>query len=603
MRNQLPVRSTQFSFPMWKCAIALLCCAFSIEPLFAQEVDWPYNGGDLWNRRFQSIDQITPANVSELKPAWIFHTGTITDPAAYSEMTPLVVNGVLYTSDGHNDVFALNPATGKQIWKYTPSDMPALSTLVNAIHGNRGVAYGQGLIFIGRLDATLVALNAKTGAVVWKATVDSPSNYAFLTAAPQFINASNGAGGREPEVLIGVSSDAGARCHVDAYSSTTGKLLWRFYTVDSATYAGDSAKVGGGAVWNTPTFDPTLNMVYFDVANPNAQYNAVNRAGANLYTDSMVALDATSGELQWFFQMVHHDLWDFDAAQPTMLFSLNGVPAIEGTTKAGYTFILDRASGESLFPYEEVAVPPTPANAAYQHPWPTQPVSSIESLAELKVEPGTVPAGAVAAQEFATPGPTPQLFQPYSTSGYEFPPPAYSPRTQMIYSHALYDAIVVKRENVDCPLVAGLVVATCGGVSSGTPAPLGVSHGVYGAINTLTGKVAWSIPILTSAPASGVTVGGDLVFFGDSDALFYAANAVTGEILWVFDALTVPGAGGANAAPAVYEVNGVEYVVNGFGGNSKFTPLMGDAVIAFALPSAIAAAKKTGTLAERARVR
>jgi quinohemoprotein ethanol dehydrogenase len=590
MRSQLPVRSTQFSFQMsmWKCAIALLCCAFSIEPLFAQEVDWPYNGGDLWNRRFQSIDQITPSNVSELKPAWIFHTGT-GGPNVTLEMTPLVVNGVMYVTDGQDDVTALNPTTGKQIWKYT-ADLPTLPTLVvTAGFVNRGVAYGQGLLYIGRMDAMLVALDAKTGAVVWKTAVDSPSNWTYLSAAPQFINASNGAGGTVPEVLIGVSSDAGARCHVDAYSPTTGKLLWRFYTTDPATYAGNSVQVGGGAVWNTPTFDPTLNMVYFDVANPNTTYNAVDRAGANLYTDSMVALDATSGELQWFFQMVHHDLWDFDAAQPTMLFSLNGVPAIEGTTKAGYTFILDRASGESLFPYEEVAIPPTPANAAYQHPWPTQPVSSIESLAELKVEPGTVPAGAVAALEFATPGPTPQVFQPYYTSGYEFPPPAYSPRTQMIYSHALYGAVVVERENVDCKQVAGAANLECGTVS-GTPSPLGVRHGVYGAINTVTGKVAWSIPIPTSAPNSGVTVAGDLVFFGDSDGIFYAASAATGEILWVFDALTVPGAGGANAAPAVYEIDGVEYVVNGFGGNPSFSPLLGDAVIAFALPSSKTAA-------------
>src|ERR1700722_16312101 len=431
MRNQLRVRSSQFSFPMsmWKCAIALLCCAFSLEPLFAQEVDWPYNGGDLWNRRFQSIDQITPSNVSQLKEAWVFHTGT-GGPNMHLEMTPLVVNGVMYVTDGVDNVFALNPTTGKQIWKYTASDLPALSTLVAAFPANRGVAYGQGLLFIGRLDATLVALNAKTGAVVWKATVDSPSNYAYLTAAPQFINASNGAGGTMPEVLIGVSSDYGARCHVDAYSPTTGKLLWRFYTTDPATYAGNSGQVGGGAVWNTPTFDPTLNMVYFGVANPNAAYNAVDRAGANLYTDSMVALDATSGELQWFFQMVHHDLWDFDAAQPTMLFSLNGVPAIEGTTKAGYTFILDRASGESLFPYEEVAVPPTPANAAYQHPWPTQPVSSIESLAEVIAEPGSVPAGAVAVAEFTPPSTTTAaVYTPNAWTGYEWFPAAYSPRT------------------------------------------------------------------------------------------------------------------------------------------------------------------------------
>jgi quinohemoprotein ethanol dehydrogenase len=590
MRSQLPVRSTQFSFPMWKRAIALLCCAFSIEPLFAQEVDWPYNGGDLWNRRFQSIDQITPSNVSELKPAWIFHTGT-SGPNVTLEMTPLVVNGVMYVTDGQDDVFATSPTTGKQIWKYSASDVPPKSTLPAPFNFiNRGVAYGQGLVFIGRIDAMLVALNAKTGAVVWKTAVDSPSNYAWLSAAPQFINASNGAGGTVPEVLIGVSSDNGARCHVDAYSPATGKLLWRFYTTNSADYAGDSGRVGGGAMWNTPTFDPTLNMVYFDVGNPNATYNAVDRAGANLYTDSMVALDATSGELQWFFQMVHHDLWDYDAAQPTMLFSLNGIPAIEGTTKAGYNFILDRASGESLFPYQEVAIPPTPANAAYQHPWPTQPVSSIESLAELIAEPGSVPPGVVRApSQFATPGPTAQAFQPNLTAGYEFAPPAYSPRTQMIYSHALYSATVEERENVDCPLVAGSAVVLCGFVS-GTPSVLGVRHGVYGAINTVTGKVAWSIPVLTSAPNSGVTVGGDLVFFGDSDGIFYAANAATGEILWVFDALTVPGAGGANAAPAVYEIDGVEYVVNAFGGSPTFSPLLGDAVIAFALPSSKTAA-------------
>src|SRR3984885_9240468 len=216
MQTQLLVRSTRFSFPISKCAIALLCCAFSIEPLFAQELDWAANGNDVSNSRFQSIDQITPANVSELKPAWVFHTGT-GGPTKAMEMTPLVVNGVMYVTDGVDDVFALNPTTGKQIWKYTAFDTPTVSALLNPSGRiNRGVAYGQGLVFIGRLDATLVALNAKTGAVVWKTTVDPTINpYAYLTAAPQFINASNGAGGTVPEVLIGVSSDAGVRCHVD----------------------------------------------------------------------------------------------------------------------------------------------------------------------------------------------------------------------------------------------------------------------------------------------------------------------------------------------------------------------------------------------------
>jgi quinohemoprotein ethanol dehydrogenase len=582
MRNQLSVRSARFSFSTWKCAIAFLCCAFCMEPLFAQEVDWPYNGGDVYNDRFQGIDQITPSNVSELKPAWVFHTGT-GGPNVHLEVTPLVVNGVMYITDGEDDVFALNPTTGKQIWKYTPSDMPPISKLV-APPGflNRGVAYGQGLVFVGRIDAMLVALNAKTGAVVWKTPVDLPSNYGYLSAAPQFIGANEGT---VKEVIVGLSSDAGARCHVDAYSPATGKLLWRFYTVGPVGFAGDSWQHGGGSVWQTPTFDPKLNMVYFGVANPTAPYEAGNREGANLYTDSIVALDATSGELQWFFQMVHHDMWDYDAAQPTMLFSWNGVPAIEGNTKAGYNFILDRATGQSLVPYEEVAVPPTPANAAFQHPWPTQPVSSIESLAEQKVEPESIPAGAVAASVWSTPGPTRQVFQPSGGSGYEFPPAAYSPRTHMLYSHAVYGPSNMAVPDSSCEL--GATFFGCG-VAYG--ATVGVSHGVYGAINTLTGKVAWSIPMMSSIPNSGMTVGGDLVFFGDGNAIFYAASAATGEILWTFDALTVPNAGGANAAPAVYEVDGVEYVVNAFGGSPFWSPLLGDAVIAFALPSATTAA-------------
>src|SRR5579863_1050411 len=128
MRNQLPMRSTQFSFPISKCAIALLCCAFSIEPLFAQELDWAYYGNDASNSRFQDIDQINPSNVSQLKPAWTFHTG-ISDPNMSMEMTPLVVNGVMYVTTGDDDVFALNPSTGRQIWHYHPGDMVKISTL------------------------------------------------------------------------------------------------------------------------------------------------------------------------------------------------------------------------------------------------------------------------------------------------------------------------------------------------------------------------------------------------------------------------------------------------------------------------------------------
>ena len=601
MRIQSLVRSPQRSFRMSTCAIALLCCAFSIEPLFAQEVDWPYNGNDVGNSRYANLDQITPANVSQLKPAWIFHTGYLSDPNMSMEMTPLVISGVMYIATGDDDVFALNPATGAQIWHYHPSDMPKPSTLpVCCNNDNRGVAYGQGMIFVARLDATLVALNAKTGAVVWKTVVDLPSNGATSTLAPQFIGASMGA---IPEVLTGVSGgEYGVRGHLDAYNPATGKMLWRFWTANPATWAGTSWQHGGAPVWGTPTFDPTLNMVYFSTGNAWPDFYGGGRAGTNLYASSILALDATSGELQWFFQEAHHDLWDFDGPQPTLLFSWNGIPAIEHTNKTGYMWILDRASGESLWAYDEVAVPPTPANAAYQNPWPTQPVSSIQTITEHQAT--GLPAGFIAAPMWTTPGPTPMVFQPYGGGGMEWPPAAYSPRTHMVYSHSRYNPLDLSVTNDPTGPYCQPAHATymCGlGAILSTP---GVTHGVYGAINTLTGQIAWTIPVLSIAPDSGMSVAGDLVFTGDGTGLFYAASAATGEILWVFDAATVPNAGGANASAAIYEVNGVEYVVYGFGGNPGSSFELGDAVIAFALPSAIAAAaKNTPALAQRARVR
>jgi quinohemoprotein ethanol dehydrogenase len=606
MRTQLPLRLTQFGLLSSKFAIALLCCAFSIEPLFAQEVDWPYSHGNLSGQRYASLDQITLANVSQLKPAWVFNTGT--NPGGQDiEENPIEVDGVVYTPDGVGNVYAINAATGKKIWEYTPA------AKVNG--ANRGVVYGQGMVFAVQKTGNLLALNAKTGALVWQIAIGGSALHTGLSAAPQYIVANGVA-----EVVTGVESDAAGLCFVAAYAPATGKLLWKFSTIEPSSWAGDSAKFGSNASFNTPTFDPTLNMVYFSTGNPNPSYDGAQRAGANLYSESMVALDATTGELQWYFQMVHHDIWDYDGGQPTVLLTVNGVPAIEGATKAGYNFVLDRASGEPLFPYAEVAVPTAGANAAFQLPWPTQPVSSIETLVEETVEPSSLPPGVPAAASVPTPwGPTTawaplgaaqMIIQPAHHSGYEWPAPAYSPRTQMWYSHAIYHPVQVSINEAGakaCVLAAGN--NSCGSTGTGSMnQAIGVPHGVYGAISLATGKVAWTVPILTSVPSSGVAVAGDLVFFADAEGLFYGVNAATGEILWVFDALSVPGGGGGGAAPAIYEYGGVEYVVYFFGGNpfiqtntaDTYTPA-GDAVIAFALPSSVAAAEKSA--AGKARVK
>jgi len=549
----------------------MLCCVFTVQPLLAQEnLDWRYHGQNLFNQNYQDVDQINPKNVSKLKPAWIFHTGVF-DPNMSMEMTPIEVDGVTYIPTGDDDVFALDAETGKKLWEYHPTDLPKLSTLpICCNNDNRGLAVGHGKVFDARLDATLVALDAKTGKPLWKTIVDRSSNGAAITLAPQFA---------DDKVIVGVSgAEYGVRGHLDAYDPDNGKLLWRFWTTEPTSWAGDTYLHGGASVWGTPSYDPELHLLYFTTGNAYPWPWAGGREGTNLYANSILAVDSRNGELSWYFQDAHHDMWDFDGPQPTVLFDLNGTPAIAHTSKTGYTFILDRSTGQSLFPYSEVAVPTTPS---WQRPWPTQPESSIESITEHEVS-GKLPDGYTAAKQWAPVTSKALVYQPYADGGMQWPPAAYSPRTHFLYSHARYVPINIgvtddPAADTKCPLSTTCTIL--GGFSN--PQPL---HGVYGATDTRTGKVAWKIPVTGTAPNSGMAVAGDLVFFGDSTGLFHAADAKTGDILWTFDASTVEKAGGANATAAIYVVHGREYVVYGFGGNPGESPVLGDAVIAFALP-------------------
>lgn len=537
--------------------------------------DWRYYGNDPGGMRYVDVDQITPENVEQLEPAWIFHTGVANEHTSF-EAQPIVVDGVMYVSSPHNHVFALDAATGEPEWTYNPEGMPSLSELAICCgQANRGVAVGDGKVFMGRLDAKLVALDAASGEPAWEATVADWREKWTETMAPLYVDG---------KVIIGASGgEFLRRGFVDAYDADTGKRLWRFYTVPgfgepgNETWSGDSWATGGATVWSTPAADLDLGLLYVTTGNAAPDENGSERAGDNLYSASVVALDLKTGEYRWHFQEVHHDLWDYDSAQPVHLFTLEKggeeLPALGHANKNGNYFILDRRDGTPLYDVEEVAVPTEPS---WQNPSPTQPDPATDPLIPQEVE--KTPDGMRSAPMWTPPQEQPLLIQPGFEAGPEWTASAYSPRTRYAYIQAggyepwLYHATQDLQNSLGSTAVDKIP---------------GVEHyGLFDAVDTTTGKLAWQIETPEKI-VSGVVVAGDLVFFGESNGKFNAVDAESGDILWTYEP-DRRGVGGANGSPAVYTVDGREYVVMTFGGNNQVRSAMpsptGDAVVAFALP-------------------
>ena len=564
--------------------LALLLLALPL-PALAQEstpgsgttdkTDWATYGHDPGGMRYVDVDQITPDNASKLEPAWILHTGVANGQTSF-ESQPIVVDGVMYVSSPHDHVFAIDAASGEVKWTYNPDDMPSLNELAICCgQTNRGVAVGDGKVFIGRLDAQLVALDETSGKVAWQVPVTDWREKWTETMAPLFVDG---------KVIIGASGGEFLnRGFVDAYDAKSGEQLWRFYTVPgfgepgNETWAGDSWRTGGATVWSTPVADLDLGLLYITTGNAAPDENGSARAGDNLYATSVVALDLNTGTYRWHFQEVHHDLWDYDAVQPAHLFTLEKdgekTPALGHANKNGNYFILDRRDGTPLYDVTEQAVPTEPS---WQHPSPTQPDPATEPLIPQEVD--KAPDGITAAPMWTPPQEQPHLIQPGFEAGPEWSASAYSPRTKYAYIQAggyepwLYHATETLQNSLG---------------STGVDAIPGVTnYGLFDAMDTTSGKLAWQIKTPQKV-VSGVAVAGDLVFFGESNGQFNAVDAKSGDIVWTYKP-DGKGIGGANGSPAVYTVDGREYVVMTFGGNNQvrsgqISPT-GDAVIAFALP-------------------
>jgi glucose dehydrogenase len=269
--------------------------------------NWLNYFGTYDGQRYSSLNQINRSNVKQLAPVWAFQTGKIEGGL---NATPLVADGVLYLVGSYDRVFALDAVTGKKFWHYfykVPAGAIPYGTSV------RGLAIGYGLVFLGTLDNHMIALDAKTGQEVWNVEIEDYKKCGCnVNAAPVVV---------KDKVVVGVTGgDSAHRGYLTAFDAKTGQLAWRFYTIPGPgepgheTWEGDSWKLGGGATWMTGTYDPELNLLYWGVGNPSSNFHGGDRAGTNLYTDSVVALDADTGKLKWHYQEVPHDEYDFDAA-------------------------------------------------------------------------------------------------------------------------------------------------------------------------------------------------------------------------------------------------------------------------------------------------
>jgi len=552
-----PVTQSDLSGKLLLSLLAILPVLFLIDHLAHSSqlnntpvpTEWAAVGGDLSNQRYSTLSQINSNNVSRLKGAWTARL----DVSGTS--SPLVIaHGRIFTTAGAG-VYALDATNGKTLWRYQPAAGPS----------SKGVAVGSGRVYVGLSDANLIALDEKTGRLLWttligdaNATPPALGNISsrfprmsfgrggeYIAAAPAF------AAGR---VVVGLSNgDFGIRGRVCGVDAATGHIQWTFYTVPGPGEAGhntwpnqsDVWKNGGGGIWMPPAIDATLGLVYLGVGNPVPQWGGEVRAGDNLYTDSVIALDLKSGRLRWHYQLVHHDLWDHDLGTPLVLFDMTGNgQARHGLAVLrtdGYLFQLDRVTGQPLLPIEERRVP----QSARLRTAPTQPFPvGAEPLAPLCVPATLAPRGFRLKCYFDTYDyDEPNTLFPFKTT--RAAPMAYSPETHFFYATAAVAPTWLRRSEdpyyIQVQKTRGLK-----------------NYGLIAAIDQATGRIAWrqKVPHRIEAGSGALATAGNLVFHGEPAGQFEAYDARTGERLWSFQT-----GAGANGFAATYAIGNQQTVV------------------------------------------
>jgi alcohol dehydrogenase (cytochrome c) len=498
--------------------------------------NWLTYSGSVLGQRYSLLDEITPDNVKNLELQWIFQASSLEK----FEATSLVVDGVLYTVQAPNDIIALDAATGRTFWTY--SYTPSLKARPCCGHVNRGLAILGNTLFMGTIDAHLVAVDAKNGHLIWDATVAKAESGYALTHAPLVV---------KDKVIVGTAGgEFGIRGFIAAYDVHTGKEVWRFYTVAGPgdpgrnSWGGDSWKTGGASIWVTGSYDPDLNLTYWGTGNPGPDWNGDPRPGDNLYSDSVVALDSDTGKLKWFYQFSPHDEFDHDSVQVPVLADLEW-PDKSGQKKFrklmlwanrnGMFYVLDRATGEFLAakPFAEVN-------------W----VSGFDEKGRPIRAPGKVPTEQGTA------------IAPGSEGATNWYSPSYSQKTGLFYV-STWDGYASIFFRVPVKYTEGRVYAG-GWPQSHVPdtrTPENVrnyteGYGAVRAIDPLTGQRRWEFKMNDVTDAGVLSTASNLVFSGGREGYFFALDARSGELLW---RATVGGV--VASGPMTYSVDGRQYIV------------------------------------------
>ena len=515
----------------------------------ARPGEWITHGRTYAETRFSTLKQIDAANVKTLGLAWSFDT----DTTRGLEATPIIVDGVMYTTGSWSVVFALDARTGKQLWKWDPQVPRTFGQRACCDVVNRGVAIYKGKVYVGTLDGRLAALDADTGKLLWQVvTVDQSRPYT-VTAAPRVVKG---------KVLIGNGgAEMGVRGYLSAYDAATGKMAWRFYTVPgdpskpfespameraAKTWKGEWWKIGGGGtVWDSMAYDPDLDLLYVGTGNGSPWNREIRSPGGgdNLYLSSILALKPDTGELVWHYQTTPGDAWDYTATQHIILADLDvggrQRKALMQAPKNGFFYVLDRTNGEliSAKPYVPIS-------------W----AKEVDSKTGRPVEmPGVRYVDNAA---FIKPGPL---------GGHNWQPMSFNPQTGLVYIPA-QDTLFVYSPDKKFEYRPGTWNTGIDFSLFKDPVPL--MPGFLLAWDPVNQKERWRVPYTNFWNGGTLTTAGNLVFQGTADGRLVAYSADKGEKLWEFSVRT-----GVIASPVTYELDGVQYVsiMAGWGGAFPLT--------------------------------